>query len=84
VHQKKKKNHKAENETNKISNAQNVLKIKSVSGHGWLIPVIPATQQAEIRRITVQRDPGQTVQETLSPKKIHHKTGLGSGSKCRP
>jgi hypothetical protein len=33
-----------------------------------LTPVIPATQEAEIRRITVQRQPGQIVHETLSQK----------------
>jgi hypothetical protein len=34
--------------------------------HGW--PVTLATQEAEIRRIMVQRQPGQIVRETLSQK----------------
>jgi hypothetical protein len=34
----------------------------------WLTPVILATQEAEIRRITVRSQPGQIVQETLSQK----------------
>jgi ABC-type antimicrobial peptide transport system ATPase subunit len=34
----------------------------------WFTPVILATQEAAIRRITVQSQPGQIVQETLSPK----------------
>jgi hypothetical protein len=34
----------------------------------WLIPVILATQEAEIRRITVQSQLGQIVPETLSQK----------------
>jgi hypothetical protein len=32
----------------------------------WLLPVIQATQEAEIRRISVQREPGQILPETLS------------------
>jgi hypothetical protein len=38
-------------------------------GCQWLAPIILATQEAEIRRITVQSQPRQTVQETLSRKK---------------
>jgi hypothetical protein len=41
----------------------------------WLTPVIRATQEAEIRRIMVQTQPGkQSVKLYL--KKIHHKQGL--------
>jgi hypothetical protein len=32
------------------------------------MPVIPATQEAEIRRITVRSQPRQTVYQTLSQK----------------
>jgi hypothetical protein len=39
------------------------------------VPVIPATQEAEIRKIEVQSLPRQTVGETLS-QKTHHKKGL--------
>jgi hypothetical protein len=36
--------------------------------HQWLILIILATQEAEIRRITDQSYPRQIVHETLSPK----------------
>jgi hypothetical protein len=36
------------------------------AGHLWLIPVILGTQEAEIRRIAVQSQPGEVVHETLS------------------
>jgi hypothetical protein len=42
----------------------------------WLTPVISATQEAEIRRIEVQSQPRQIVQETLSQKKPFTKKGL--------
>jgi hypothetical protein len=49
----------------------------------WSMPVIPATQEAEIRRIAVQSQPGQIVQETLpyknpSPKRAGGVQALSS------
>jgi hypothetical protein len=35
-------------------------------GARWFLPVILATQEAEIRRITGQNQPGQIIHETLS------------------
>jgi hypothetical protein len=35
-------------------------------GHRWLLPVILATQEAEIRRIVVGSQPGKIVYKTLS------------------
>jgi hypothetical protein len=56
---------------NSISRAFKVRYCKksgSSTGRRWLTPVIPATQEAEIRRIAIQSPPRQTVRETLSRK----------------
>jgi hypothetical protein len=45
------------------------------AGHQWLTPVILATQEAEIRRIMPQSQPGDRIQETT------HKEGLVEGLK---
>jgi hypothetical protein len=55
---------------------QNKTKKTTGAGYPWLSPVILATQEAEIRRITVAAEPEQIVPETLSEKKTHHKKGL--------
>jgi hypothetical protein len=58
---------------------------KSVdSRRRWLTPVIPATQEAEMRRMAVRSQPQQIVLKTLS-RKTHHKKGLVEWLKvCRP
>jgi hypothetical protein len=45
---------------------ETVIKIKNENRHWWLTPTILATQEAEVRRITVRSQPGEIVQETLS------------------
>jgi hypothetical protein len=56
--------------------------------HWWLTPLILGTQEAEIRRIMVQSQPGQIVFETLSQKTLHKdRTGgvaQGKGPKFKP
>jgi hypothetical protein len=37
-------------------------------GYQWLVPIILATQEAEIRRMVFKASPGNIVHETLSRK----------------
>jgi hypothetical protein len=53
------------------------IKTLSIARYWWLTPVILATQEAKIRRITVQSQPGQIVHETLSQKTHHIKRSSG-------
>jgi hypothetical protein len=46
----------------------------------WLTPVIPATQEAEIRRIMVRSQPRQIVQEPLPQKNLSQKRDGGVAS----
>jgi hypothetical protein len=50
----------------------------------WLTPIILATQEAEIRRISVQSQHRQTVQQVLILKNPITKKGWWSGSRCGP
>jgi hypothetical protein len=59
-----------------------------MTGHPWLTPVILATQEEQIRRITVQSQPGQIVCETLSQKNPSQKraggVAQGEGPEFKP
>jgi hypothetical protein len=57
------------------------IKIKIIHGAGrqWPVPLIPATQEAEIRRIAVQNQPGQIVHKTQSQKNPSQKRSWWSG-----
>jgi hypothetical protein len=54
----------------------NFIKNTLGAGYQWLTPVILATLEAEIRRISVRSQPWQIVQENLSQKTLSQKTGL--------
>jgi hypothetical protein len=45
-------------------------------------PIVPATQEAEIRMIVVQGQPGHIVLQTLYQKKKKKKKDYWSGSRC--
>jgi hypothetical protein len=60
------------------------FKIFSTARSWWLIPVILAIQEAEIRRIMIGTQPGQTVLERSYLEKTQHKKGLVECSECRP
>jgi hypothetical protein len=47
------------------------LKKKYTFGHLWLAPVMLATQEAEIRKISVQSQPRPKVHKTQSQKTLH-------------
>jgi hypothetical protein len=49
-----------------------------------LTPVIPATQEAEIRRIKFRSQPRQIVCKTLSGKKINTKKSCGVAQDAGP
>jgi hypothetical protein len=50
----------------------------------WLPPVILAIQEAEIRRIVVQSQPGKTVCETISQKNLSDKRAGGMAQGVSP
>jgi hypothetical protein len=58
---------------------------KKEAGHQWLTPVIPITQETEIRKIAVQSQPRKIVHKTLSKKNSSQKKKIcWSASRCRP
>jgi hypothetical protein len=64
------------------------VKMWKSAGHQWPTPAILATQEAEIRRITVQSQSRQIVHETLSQKTLHKNraggVAQGEGSEFKP
>jgi hypothetical protein len=62
--------------------------MKSEAGHWWLTPIILATQEAEIRRVTFRSQTQQMVCETLSRKNPSQKragrVAQGVGPEFKP
>jgi hypothetical protein len=62
--------------------------IQRARHHQRVIPVIPATQEVEVKRITVQSQPRQIVHETLSQKILHKNraggVAQGEGPEFKP
>jgi hypothetical protein len=56
--------------------------LKIPTGHQWLTPAILATQEADIMRISVQRQPRELVHEILSQKKPITKKKVGGVSQA--
>jgi hypothetical protein len=52
----------------KMFSLQHLSRYTNLARHWWFMPVILATQEAEIRRIAVRSQPRQTVHKTLSRK----------------
>jgi hypothetical protein len=71
-----------------VVNLRNLSKRMNTAKHRWFMPVILITQEAEIRRILVRRQPGQIVHQTLSQKYLTKKRGSvvaqGVGPECQP
>jgi hypothetical protein len=44
------------------------LQTQGPAGYQWLMPVIPASWENEIKKVTVQGQPGQIVHDTPSLK----------------
>jgi hypothetical protein len=55
-----------------------------IAGHQWFMPVILATQEAEIRRIVVRSQPGQIIPQDPILEKRFTKKGWWGDSRCRP
>jgi hypothetical protein len=60
-----------------------ILKTILLAGCQWLMPVILATQEAEIRRISVQSQLGHNSLQDPTSEKTFTKKGWWSGSRCR-
>jgi hypothetical protein len=72
LHQKKRKRNKSTDPETRLPELM-MVKNSNKDGYRWLTPVILAAQETEIRRIKVQSQSGQIVQETQSQKTLHKK-----------
>jgi hypothetical protein len=69
----------------RVLSRRNTCKKPLISaGCQWLTSVILPTQEAEIRRITVQSQPREIVRKTLSQKKLSQKRAGGVAQGVSP
>jgi hypothetical protein len=74
-------------EKERVIQVQEAFRTSNTTGRWWHMPIILATQEAEIRRITVQSQPRQIICETLSQKPITKRNGgvaQGVGPEFKP
>jgi hypothetical protein len=63
------------------------FKILTKAGDRWLTPIILATQEAEIRRIKVQSQPGEILRPYLKTSLHKNRSGIvaeGEGPEFKP
>jgi hypothetical protein len=61
----------------RVMQERNAKKNRILARRQWLMPVIPVTQEAKIRRITVQSQPKNSLRDPIKKKKSHKNKRVG-------